>query len=266
MYSCGFDKKGYEFKNFENTPLNELAIAVKNNDVLEMQQIIKHSKLNINYLEPVNKQSLLSLSIVNEKEEAFLQLLQLGANPNIILGTYGQTSAITEAINNRSEQQIYFVKNLLKFNANPNLEIIPNHNEFFLDYYPLISAIRYTDEDDLEIIKLLIDNGANMYCCNPTINPKEFCEGVLEACLSGANMVKLRYLIIEKKIKIPDIVFILGSGNKKTQEKLSLSEMLNTENFLFEDFVEEDGIKQTFNNQRKIKKEILDYLKKTNQY
>lgn len=266
LHSCAFDKKGFEFDNFKNTPLWELAKAVKDNDADLIKELMKSNKLYIDFKEPINQQTLLTLAIVNEKKEAFMILLNMGANPNMLLGTNKNSTPLTESILNQKDCDLFYIENLLKNGANPNLEIIPEDKENYFFYnYPLFAAITKHDKNSNECIntvKLLVEYNADINCCHPRPLNEDVCEGVIEACLTIRSMENLRYFVIEKKIKIPKIVYIIGEIDKATQKEYSLTEILNTNDYKFEDFEDELG-KHTFKREREIKKEILEYLKKT---
>ena len=74
LNSCGFnfEPKGYNFDNFKDTPLWELAQAVRADDAVKVKQILKENKLEIDFKEPKFQQTLLALAIQNEKKNAFL--------------------------------------------------------------------------------------------------------------------------------------------------------------------------------------------------
>ena len=268
LHSCAIDKRGFEFDNFENTPLWELAKAVRDNDADLIKELVKSNQLDIDYKEPIYQQTLLTLAIVNEKGEAFIELLKVKANPNVLLGVNKDSTPLIEAIIHQENCNLFYIDNLLKKGANPNLEIFPDEEgHYFPNSYPLIVAIRQTDKNGdecLNIIRLLVKYGADINWCNPKSMCESFCEGVIEKCLQLRNMENLRYFVIEKKIEIPKIVYITGGIDKSTQKEYSLTEILNTEDYQFEDFEDESG-KHNQSESRKIRNEILDYIKKTGQ-
>ena len=225
--------------------------------------LIKSNKYDINYKDPINQQTLLSLAIVNHKKNAFLKLLRLGADPNLIIGQLEDSSALSEAIKMSQKWKMFYIANLLKNKANPNLLIIPKSQNYFSDYYPIFTAIVYSDNYD--VIQLLVNYGADINVCNPHSISNVYCDGVLQNCLDQKKMLLLRYFIIEAKIKIPKIVYFKGGFDEKKQKEFSLTEILNTEEYKFEDF-EEDGAKTDFSEYRRYRLEIIQYLKKTRQY
>lgn len=257
--SCNFnmDYKGFEFKNFENTPLQELAIAVKTNNVEEIKVILKSKKIEIDLKEPVWQQTLLTLAIVNRKKEAFIELLKAGANPNILIGSGLNSTPFNESIREQKKGDFFYIKYLLKNGANPNLEILPNDGKSFDEYYPIFTAINkgVNNDDSTDLIKVLLSFGADINCCSPRPMNDSNCEGVIVQCLNLSCINYLRFFIIEKKIRIPKIAYVTGGINESSQLKYTLTEILNTEDFKF---LENPST-------RKKRNEILEYLKKTGQ-
>jgi Ankyrin repeats (3 copies) len=260
--SCNFDKQGNEFENFDNTPLEELANAVSDNDVEEIREILKSNKIDIDFKEPKWQQTLLTTAIVNKKREAFIELLKFGANPNALIGNYYESTPLNEAIRERTNDDLFYIEYLLQHGANPNLLVTPTNG---FAYYILFTALEDNKSDsdnNLTIIKLLIKYGADINCCDPTPMNDGNCEGVIYQCLESNRMNFLRFFVIEKKMKTPK--FAYGTSGDGSQKKYTLTQILNTEDFKFEDFKDELG-KIDFSEQRKVRNEILDYLKKTGQ-
>lgn len=135
--------------------------------------------------------------------------------------------------------------------------ILPHNGMDFDDNFPLFTAIGkgVNGDECLGIIQLLIEYGANINACNPKPIVDGMCKGVVEKCLTYGCMEFLRYFIIDRKIEIPEIAYVRGGINPITQEKYSLTEILNTEDYQFEDYP----------SARMARNDILDFLKKTNQ-
>ncbi|WP_395066618.1 hypothetical protein [Flavobacterium sp.] len=132
---------------------------------------------------------------------------------------------------------------MLKYGANPNFEIInTNIESFFLNSFPLLVAIRNDGNKCIETIKLLIEYGANIDCCY--LNPmSQMCEGVIHECLTNNSMLLLRYFVIEKKIPLPNVVYIEGFNDKSTQKKFSLLQYLNLDDLKYKNTPSEAYIK-----------------------
>ncbi len=269
MQSCGFnlEQRGYNFDNFKKTPVWNLAKAVRADDAEEVTKILKNEKLEIDFKDPEYQQTLLALSIINEKRNAFLALLKAGANPNELLGNPNDTTPFIYGIENTTSLEkvsncdLFYVKSMLQFGADPNLEIKNPQPEYtFYNSFPLLVAVRSNAaraNECLDLIKLLVDSGADINCCSKQPD-SEICEGVLAVALIGNSMEILKYFVVEKKITIPDTVLISGF-DKATQKASGLREELTSKYHKYEDF-EMDGKKIDRSKQRKIRDEILKYL------
>ncbi|MFY7936930.1 MAG: hypothetical protein ACOVOQ_06120 [Flavobacterium sp.] len=66
--SCNFEQEipGFRFDNFENTPIWDLAKAVRDGDIDEIKNQVLNKKVNIDYQESYFGMTLLSLAIVNK--------------------------------------------------------------------------------------------------------------------------------------------------------------------------------------------------------
>ncbi|MEC4050936.1 hypothetical protein OX284_015980 [Flavobacterium sp. SUN046] len=251
----------YDFDNFKNTPLWSLAQSIRNDNINEMYKIIKATNQNVDFKEPNYQQTLLALAIYNNKPNTFIELLKIGANPNIILGEDNDTSPLICAINTIEECNVFYVENLLKYGANPNMQIMnPKKGYSFRNSFPLIRSIN-RDKRCLNMIKLLVDNGADINCCYKQ-DFLNYCEGVIDECLMFQNMAALKYFVIEKNIKIPDSIFIYAT-NKKNERVYNLLDILRSKEFALDDF-EDEQLKMKFNfeKRRKDRDEIIEFLKK----
>lgn len=272
LNSCALnlEQRGYNFDNFKKTPVWNLAKAVRADDAEKVTKILKNEKLEIDFKDPEYQQTLLALSIHNDKKNAFLALLKAGANPNLLLGNPANATPLIYGIENTmslervSNCDLFYVKSMLQFGADPNLEIKNPQPEYtFYNSFPLLVAIHANTarvNECLDLIKLLVDSGADINCCYRQPD-SEICEGVLAVALSGNSMEILKYFVIEKKIAIPDTVSIIGGLDKSTQEAFSLREILTSKYYKYEDFESETG-KHDRSQMRKTRDEILEYLDK----
>ena len=261
--SCGlnFEKDCYNFDNFKETPLWEVAQAVRADDSDEIKQILKEKKLEIDLNDPNYNQTLLALAIQNEKRNAFLTLLTEGSNPNKLVGNPKDATPFIYGIKKVRSCDLFYVENMLHHGANPNLEIKnPKPGYYFQNSFPLLVAISNQTNRCLDLIKLLVDNGANINCCYKE-SSSDFCEGVIAKTLLLNDMETLKYFVVEKKMNIPDTVIVMGEDDKATQEVYGLKEVLNSQYYEYEDFVR-DGKKFDRSKSRNIKNEILEYLEK----
>ena len=264
LNSCAFESEmpGYDFNNFENTEAWNLAKAVNDNDAEKVREILKTKKINVDFKDPKFHETLLSLAVVNQKQNAIIELLKAGANPNELLGDLKDETPFTNAITYNEDCDIFYIKALLKYGANPNLEIKnPDEEHYFENSFPLLIAIGKTNnngDECLSIIKLLVDSGANINCCYQN-SMTEMCESVINQCLLTKSMETLKYFVIEKKINIPNKAYNIGGINKATQKVYTLTEILNTDDFKFEDMTIGNE-KLNRSKARNAKNEVLKYL------
>ncbi len=258
---ANFEQERYDFDNFKGTPLWALAQAVRDNDGKEVKLILKSKKIDVDFKDSKFQQTLLALSIQNKKSEAFIELLKAGANTNIFLGKLKDKTPLIVAINTVIGCDLFYVDNLLKFGANPNLEIKnPRSGYYFEDSFPLISSINI-DKNCLNLVKLLVDNGADINCCYKQ-DFKKSCDGVIDECLLHQNMKALKYFVIQKQIKIPDTLTTVAR-NEKGQRVYSLKEILRSKDFELIDFEDKNlGMKFDKHEDRDDRDEILAYLDK----
>jgi uncharacterized protein len=152
---------GYDYRLFQDTPVWELAKAVRSNDSTTVTRILKDNKINLNYQEAKFGETLLMLTVKNQQYEMCRKLLELGADPNVHNHADG-SSAIIDAADIYSTGT-EFVQLLLIHGANPNDEEVGERSEGNTRRdTPLLNA----SETKLEIVKLLIDAGAKINYVN----------------------------------------------------------------------------------------------------
>lgn len=264
LCSCGMNvgHEMYDFDNFKDTPLSSLAQAVRADDQGKIQMILKEEKLDVDFKDPKFKQTLLGLSIQNSKRNAFVELLKAGANPNQLLGNPADATPFIYAIRNIENCDLFYVDTMLKYGADPNFKINNPKPGFSFEYsFPLLTAIGAGYENGkecLELVKLLVSSGADINICYRQPQ-SDLCEGVVTKALTTYSMETLQYFVVEKHINIPDTVIIYGGVDKNTQKAYGLEQVLNSPDYLFEDFTGETG-SQDQSKKRKARQEILEYL------
>lgn len=247
LNSCNGDElPGFRFDNFKETEAFDLAIAVKNEDILEISKIVNNDRKILEIKDPVFNMTLLSLSIVNEKREAFIKLLELGADPNMISGIEDNCSPFTNAIEYNKDCNLFYIENLLKHKANLNKILKYNSNGIEKINSPLFLAIdTYDDNANFCSEMIYLFDKYNIDLKNYTN------EKIIFNCLFSKNMIALKFFIIEKKINIPETIDSSGLSIEN-QKKYSLIEILNLEEYRFDLYTENENAKI----------EILNYLKK----
>lgn len=151
---------GYDYRLFQETPVWELAKAVWDEDVDEIEHIVMEEKADINYPEPRFGQTLLMLTIQNNDFKSFQKLLELKANPNLYDESDGRSAIIiASGFNGFNNDGVRFLKLLLKYGANPNdLEIGKRRKGSYQRLSPLLAA----SSESLEKVEILIQYGAKI--------------------------------------------------------------------------------------------------------
>lgn len=196
--------------------------------------------------------SLLSLAIANNKKESFDYLLKLGADPNIVSGNEKNTTPLILAIDLAQNCDNYYVTKLLENGANANFSFKYKYNNIIKRASPLFSAIEADDETGnfcIEMVELLCNHGASINIWDFDVF-SSFKEDVIYKCLFSKNMLALRYFIIDKKIKIPEYVYITGQLKVENTKYFTLEEMLTSDEYKFEFYPENEKAKQ----------EVLDFI------
>lgn len=245
-----FHLPGFLFENFEETPYHDLALYVKDNDTISIRKEILEKKLNIDYQDPKHKISLLSLAILHKRKDSFLQLLKLGANPNLLSGDENELTPFLLALIFNDNCETFYIENLLAHNANIN-QVIKYKSNNILKYKIPLFAITSLNNDDGSVCMNILDL---FYKNDVDLNVSYFDEmfmferTIISECLLSKNIIFLEDLIINKKVKIPEVVDVHGMPGSYT--KYSLVEVLNNEEFDFSDDYEYN----------KAKENILNYL------
>ena len=155
-----------DYRLFLDTPIWELAKAVRDENVEEIQRLVKVKKVDMNYQDPKYGQTLLILAVMKHHYNSFKVLLELGADPNKH-NTYNGSSAIIEAagIEKFEGDNTQFLKLLLTHGANPNDEEIGIRQEGNTTRNtPLMKACSdvYEGVSPIGKVKMLVEAGANI--------------------------------------------------------------------------------------------------------
>jgi ankyrin repeat protein len=222
---------------FKNTPNWELAKAVDAEDTSEIKRLIQSgSQYNLNMQEPKLGETLLHLAIWNGKYFSLKTLLENKANINI-KNSNRQTPILEAAkLAGVNKQISKIIELLIKYGANTNDTIIQMHEQDTVNIYtPLAYAT-----SDIQSVKILLDAGADPY-----IKYNHIYSVWYHLWLNNfENIFVARYLIVEKKMPIPNPI-ALSLIKKIPQDIYFFLDKYNPHN---------DLAKQ------KAKQEILDYL------
>lgn len=149
---------GRDYRLFHNTPAWELAKAVQDEDVTNIERLVSENPKIINYQEPKYGNTLLKLTVMNQQLKPFKALLERKADVNIH-NTYDGISALIEACRLK-DYDIKFVQMLVEYGANVNdVETGVRRQGNSTRFTPLIEA---SQSDMLEFVKFLISKGADV--------------------------------------------------------------------------------------------------------
>jgi ankyrin repeat protein len=251
FFSCKRYLPGFDFKLFDNTDAEKLADAVKNEDLNDIERIVKENKTLIDFHDPKFGHTLLMLAVANDLEKSTEKLLELGADPNKKSIQIGNLSAETTTPMFIACSKIYkknfcdttILKMLIDYGGDINAYFMVKFvNADYETKETLFTEV--TKSDCLPVIKLLINSGID-------INDYSYenGHGPITNTILLDNLDVLKFLIIEKKIKIPNYVFVRHAYKNDPRVELTLEEFLNEQKY----DVDSDNYR--------IRKEILEYLK-----
>ncbi|WP_437918736.1 ankyrin repeat domain-containing protein [Sphingobacterium sp. LRF_L2] len=246
-YSCEPPLPGFDFDLFKGTPGEKLANAVRDQSEKKIKEILSTSNISPDIREPIHGRTLLMLAIANNLEESVKFLLEAGADPNIRTGKAGGDvlTPMLLACNHIYRRRVCdldVLETLIAYKGNVN-DSVPKQ---FLnaDYQslntPLLEACK---GDCLELVKLLVDNRAD-------INNYDYREGIgpLSYAIMFNNLETLRYLIIDRKIKIPKYCCIIQAYAETPRIEMTVEESLMDNKY-------EKGSKND-----RMRSEIISYL------
>lgn len=253
LSSCDRYLPGFDFNLFKGTSSYELALAVKNQSIDEIGEIIAKRKILVDIADPKFGHTLLMLAVANNLEKSVKKLLELGAYPN---KRSIPKSSIDEIITpvfiscNHIYKKDYCNTSVLKLliehggKVDDEIAVQYANSNYISIETPLMMA---TKNDCISIVKLLIQSGAD-------INKYDYTEGhgpISNSIIYG-NLTVLRYLIIDKKAKIPKYCFVRHAHNELPREELTVTDFLNEQKY------------SNNTNNNNIRHEILSYLKSNN--
>jgi hypothetical protein len=163
--SCGQENKNVSF--FKNTEAYDLAIAVENDDLQEIENIVAKKPILMDLSNPISGSNVLGLSLFIENYSSFKKLLELGANPNFI-NPFTKRSILMDACKFYTKPKPYtvdlrYVKLLIENKANVNYTIENDFIDIKGNHHIATSPLIEASKLDLEMVKMLIKSGANPY-------------------------------------------------------------------------------------------------------
>lgn len=230
---------GFDFASFDNTPAEELAYAVENNDPFQIVKAIESDPQSLNYREPEFGHSLLFLAVANNKYEAARTLLEQGCE--ISYRSYTDSS------------DVLMVLSTGYYNSTCDTQML----NLLVSYGASLSTYDY-DTQGKKIGALRRAVGSNkcflfvdrLIECGADINfrPNGDAEdSPVVAALMQDRLDMARYLLIERKAQVPEFCFIRSEATGP--DSITVTRLLNEQDY--------SDNKQ----QQKRKEEILEFLK-----
>lgn len=232
-------------KFFNDTEAEELAYAVYREDTTEIKEILDAKSTDVNFQEEQYGYSVLMIAVIENKINSVKVLLEHGADPN--LQNKRNINSVILACNS-----IYHVGEcpdeilhlLLKHGGDPNSiwyfeEKTENGGGAIMNTTPLMEA---SGAGCINQINLLLNFGAN-------INTYTLHEGygAISESIILDQLKVTRYLIIEKKAKIPKYCYITFDP-----DTLTVEDLLNRQEY--KSNLPEDIENEVY------RKEIIEYL------
>ncbi len=230
--SCHFngisgEKSGYRINNikiYKDTPVWELALAVKNQNIDVIEKKAKDNPDLLNYQEPKYGATLLLWAVGMEKYNSTEALLKCGADPNIASKQYKTFSEETPLslaagfswVDNDAKKDPKYVKLLLKYGADPNWCFVGS--EYGIE--PGTSILMESIGCGIEKTKALVEAGADIN--HKTKSGETAAVKALRAGWNStlAGIEYAHYLIVEKKAKISEPYYRRkSSGNEDLNDK-----------------------------------------------
>lgn len=183
---------------YKDTEAWELALAVKGEEVKEIEKILREKPELVNYQDPKYGATLLLWSVGMEKYESAEALLKCGADPDIASTDDGKTPLYVAAgfswIDNDFKKDPKYVKLLLNYGADPNKTYTATENNSMdRGESPLMNSIGC----GIEKTKALVEGGADI-----NYKQENGYTAAVSALGSFAGPEYAYYLVVEKKAKV----------------------------------------------------------------
>ena len=253
LMSCNFSQfstnelPGFNFDNFKNTPVKDLAIAARNNNIDKIETILKNNNVEIDYAETKFNNNILLCAVVNNKLAATEKLIQLGANVNYKTKDEDSLNAILACCLYNESNDTSMLSLLLRYGVDIN-SIITSTKDYKLENTPLLALITSSViGKNMLKIKYLVNKGANV---NISLNGE--INNLIRKSIELDRLDILKFLFLNSKIEIPKFYgYIYRETNHP--RKLTIIEALYSN----------DYVKGSKND--KLRTEIIDFLKSKGQ-
>lgn len=190
---------------YQNTPVADLALAVKAQNTSKIKKISRSNPELLNYQDSKYGVTLLTWAVGMEKYRSAKALLEAGANPDLAT-TRGETPLFIAAgyswIDREVKKDPRYVKLLLSYGANPNLNYIQG-DEYDNTTETGTSLLMKSIGSGIEKTKALVEGGADINHSTPSGETAAIValrHGGPNATLAGMEYAK--YLIVDKKAAV----------------------------------------------------------------
>ncbi len=224
---------GYDYRLFQNTEDREIAKAVEDGNKKLIKQLITTNKDLINAQNLRFKHTLLMYTIWQQDYETFKLLLELGADVNLHDCYKGESAIIVATV--FSDFDIKFVKELLKYGANPSdIEVGKRPKGNTTRMTPLMHA---SQNGNIELLEILLDAGADINYKNEYDQTAlsmavglQKCESILYLLNQGADYLtpisfikeQNRYYYLQDELRF----FMCNLGSSDYKNKMAIVEFL----------------------------------------
>lgn len=233
------------YKAFQNTIGWPLALAVKSQNTKEIEKLIKVDKISVDFVDSEGN-SLLMVAILTKKEKSIKKLLEFGANPNLRSRDGDTPFLFACSLYLETHLKLDLFKLLIKYGADINTRLFVKDERGWYFKTPLIESIdnSYRFRKD-KLFYFLIEKGADIYAF---ADDSSTC--LISELIISDRADLLKFLIFNKKIKIPTYTSILPDFKTQILKRKNILEELEEWNRLTDD-------KRNY----KIAEELILYIK-----
>lgn len=199
---------GLNYNAFRNTIAWPLAKAVKSQNVKEIANLVNIERIPVDFQDS-DGNTLLMVAILTKKNRSISKLLELGANPNIRANDGYTPFLFACSIYTQTHLKLEIFEELLRYGADINTKLDVDDNRGYYFRTPLIESvdISYRFRKD-RLFYFLLASGAEVNIFN---NDSTFC--LLRGLVVSERIDLLKYIVIEKKIKVPLYVYVKRDEN-----------------------------------------------------
>jgi ankyrin repeat protein len=241
---------GMDYRLFQDSPAWELAKAVEDGNVKEIERQVKEEKVPVDFREERFGQTLLMMAVMNENVKSVEMLLKLGADPNAYNNRGRNTPVILAS--GIFTKGTTILKPLLDYGGNPNSEDTGLVRTDIMDFHSF--ALLEAAHNSLDKVKLLVESGADV---NKT--DSIYHQGALEISLYQHKMNIALYLLqkgadYNKKIyqnieggKYSDVLYVLRKlifplNSQEYREKMQVVDFLKSKGLDYRNSPISDGV------------------------